>query len=99
MTQKKPPPTNEMSDVVKCYNSRSKQLINGCNANAHHIPCGITDINPTGESLVEYLVYSHLDILNRNNKPNRKKVINLTQRTNHIGNLVKDWCVSDEPSL
>jgi hypothetical protein len=60
-----PPPTKEMRDVIDYCSSRSKQLIIGCDANAHHILWGSHDINPRGESLMEYLVSSNLDILNQ----------------------------------
>jgi hypothetical protein len=98
----KPPPTKEMRDIVNHCKSRGRQLITRCNANAHHILCGSTDINPR-KSLVEYLVTSNLDVLNRENKPtsliSHRKVIDLTLWTNHIGDLVRDWHICDKPSL
>jgi hypothetical protein len=95
-----PPPTKEMRDVIDYCSSRGKQLITGCDANAHHILWWSHGINPRGESLMEYLV----NVLNQGNEPtfvtsNRKEVIDLTLGTNNIGNLVRNWCVSDEPSL
>jgi hypothetical protein len=53
---------------------------------------------------MEYLVNLNLNILNQGNKPtfvisNRREAIDLTLRTNWIGNLVRNWKVSDEPSL
>jgi hypothetical protein len=61
------------------------QLISGCDANAHHIIWGSTDINPQGECLMEYLVSKYLNILNKGNEPtfvisNRKEVIDDTTR-------------------
>jgi hypothetical protein len=46
----------------------------------------------------EYLVSLNLDILKRGNEltfviSNRKEVIDFTQGTNHIGNLVRNWHV------
>ncbi|XP_023727683.1 uncharacterized protein LOC111875571 [Cryptotermes secundus] len=46
-----PPPTKEMRDIVDYCYSRKKQLIIGCDANAHHILWGSTGTNPRGESL------------------------------------------------
>lgn len=51
-----------------------------------------TDINPRGESLVEYPVRLKLDILNTHNEiifmiNNRKEVTDFALGTNHIGNL------------
>jgi hypothetical protein len=51
-----------------------------------------------------YLVSLNLNILNQGNEPTfvtckRKEVIDLTQGTNKISNLLNKWQVSDEPSL
>jgi hypothetical protein len=99
-----PPPTKELRDVIDYCASRKKQLIIGCDANAHHILWGSTGTNPRGASFMEYLVSSNLNILNQGNEPtfvirNKEEVIDLTLGTNRIGNLVSNWHVSDEPSL
>jgi hypothetical protein len=90
-----PPLTKEMRSVINHCNSSGRQLITGCDANAHHILWGSTDINPRGQSLAEHLVSSNMDSINRGNKPtfvisNRREVIDLTLGNNHIGNLVTD---------
>lgn len=94
-------PTSTIQNVNHCKSS-GRQLITRCNANAHHILCESTDINPR-KSLVEYLVTSNLDVLNRENKPisliSHRQVIDLTLWTYHIGNLVRDWHICDKPSL
>jgi hypothetical protein len=79
-------------------------MIVGCDANAHHIIWGSTDINPPAECLMEYLVSTNLNILNKGNEPtsvmsNRKKVIDLTLGTDKIGDLVTTWHIPDEISL
>jgi hypothetical protein len=53
---------------------------------------------------MEYLVSSNLNIHNQGNKPtfvisNRKEVTDLTLGTDWIGNLVRNWHVSDDPPL
>jgi hypothetical protein len=60
--------------------------------------------NTRGESLMEYLVTLNLNILNQGNEPtiiifNRKEVTDFTLGANEIGNLVRHWHVSDEPSM
>jgi hypothetical protein len=60
-----PPPTKELQDVTGYCHSRKKQLIIGCDAKAIHILCGSTGTNPRGESFMEYLVSSNLNILNQ----------------------------------
>jgi hypothetical protein len=54
-----PPPTKEVRDVIDYCTSRKKQLIIGCDANAHHILWGSTDTNPRGVSFMEYLITSN----------------------------------------
>jgi hypothetical protein len=98
------PPTEEERDINEHCQSRKKQLIVGCDANAHHILWGSTGTNPRGDSLMEFLVSLNLNILNRGNEPtfivrNRKEVIDLTLGTIKIGDLVSNWQVSYEPSL
>jgi hypothetical protein len=88
-----PPPTKEMRDVIDYCQSRKRQLMIGCDANAPQILWGSTGINPRRESLLEFLVGSNLNILNHDNEPtfvvcNRKEVIDLTLGTNKINNLV-----------
>jgi hypothetical protein len=99
-----PPPTKEMRDIIDHCQSRKKKLIVGCNANAHHILWVSTGTNPRGESHMEFLVSSNLNIPNQVNEPNfavcnMKEVIDLTLGTNKFGDLVSNWHVSDEPSL
>jgi hypothetical protein len=65
---------------------------------------GVTGTNPRGDSLMEFLVSSNLNILNSGNEPtfvvgNRKEVTDQTLGTNKFGDLVSNWHVSDEKSL
>jgi hypothetical protein len=80
------------------------QLITGCNANAHHIIWGRTDINPQREHVMKYLIGTKLNILNGGNEPtfaisNRKKVIDLTLGTEKIEDLASNWYVPGKISL
>jgi hypothetical protein len=91
-------------DIFEHCRSRKKQVIIGCDANAHHNLWGGTGTNPRGESLMEYLVGSNLNILNRGNEPtfvvrNRKEVFDLTLGSNKIEDLVTNCHVSPDPSL
>jgi hypothetical protein len=99
-----PPPIKEMKDIIDHCQSMETQLIVGCDDNAHRVLWGSTGTNQTGEGLMEFLVSSNLNILNCGNEPtfvvrNRKEVIDLTLRTNKIGDLVSNWHVSDDPSM
>jgi hypothetical protein len=57
------PQRRKLRDVIDYCNNRKKQLIVGCNDNAHHILWGSTGTNPRGESFMEYLGNSNLNIL------------------------------------
>jgi hypothetical protein len=63
-----PPPTKEVRDIIEYCRSRKKQLIMGCDANAHTTLWGSTGSNTRGESLMEFLVSSYLNILNLGNE-------------------------------
>jgi hypothetical protein len=98
-----PLPTEERRNITGYCHSWKNHLIIGCDTNAHHILWGNTGNNPRGESFMEYLATLKLNI-NQGNKPtfvvhNRREVIDLTLGTDKIGNLVANWCISDEPSL
>jgi hypothetical protein len=42
-----PPPSKEVKDIIEYCHSRKKQLIIGCDANAHHTLWGSTGVNPS----------------------------------------------------
>ena len=74
------PPTQEMVSLIEFSKNSKVPLIIGCDANAHHICWGSSDINERGRALLEYLVTTDLDILNKGAKPtfvvtNRQEVI------------------------
>ena len=62
------------------------------------------DINPRDVSLMEYMVGTKLNVLNKSNEAaflniRRRQVIDLTLGTTLIGNLVSEWHVSSEESF
>jgi hypothetical protein len=73
--------------VISHCEIRGKQLITACNATAHHILWGSTDINTRGGSLEQYLVSFNLDNLKQGSTPtfvinDRKEVTELKLGTN-----------------
>ncbi|KAL7726321.1 hypothetical protein ACLKA6_010227 [Drosophila palustris] len=79
-------------------------LIVGCDANAHHTQWGSSNINARGELLLDYLLSTNLEIINRGNDPtfiikDRKEVIDLTLVSHPLSNLITEWKVSDEHSF
>ena len=97
------PPSAMVRDIVQHSAEKKKEILQ-IDANAHHILWGSTDINTRGESLMEYMISTNLNILNKGNEPTflnvgRRQVIDLTLGTTLVGNLVSDWHVSSEDSL
>ena len=97
-------PTRELVELVEYCRDRGLPLIVGCDANAHHLVWGSTDTNSRGTCLLEYLNTTDLEILNRGSTPTfvtsrRQEVIDLTLGTFQLVSDVKNWRVSDEPSL
>jgi hypothetical protein len=97
------PHPGELERLVMGCRARGTHLIDGCDANAHHISLGSSDINNRGESLFDYTMANGLDIMNRGNRPsfvttNRQEVIDITIVTLYAGNFVKDWHVTGKES-
>jgi hypothetical protein len=89
-----------MKGIFQHSAEERKEIILGIDANAHHILWGSTDINPRSESLMEYMLSTKLNILNKGNEPTflnirRRSVIDLTLGTTLVGNLVSDWHVKN----
>ncbi|KAJ8915355.1 hypothetical protein NQ315_008242 [Exocentrus adspersus] len=62
------------------------------------------DVNQRGQDLLEFLISSGLDILNRGTKPtfvtrNRQKMIDITISNSWSSHLVTNWRVSSEVSM
>ena len=98
------PPSREMVSLIEYSNSKKLPLIVGCDANSHHICWGSSNINERGSALLEYLVTTDLDVLNKGTKPtfvisNRQEVIDITLATSDIESYITGWRVSDEESL
>ncbi|KAJ8913176.1 hypothetical protein NQ315_009013 [Exocentrus adspersus] len=91
-------------ELVEWCKSNNLPLIVGCDANAHHTCWGSKDVNQRGQDLLEFLISSGLDILNRGTKPpfvtrNRQEVIDITISNSWSSHLVTNWRVSSEVSM
>ena len=89
--------------VGKCSRGK-KQLILGCDANAHHILWGSSDVNHRGERLIDFILSSNLEILNRGNRPTfknsrRQEVIDISVASLSLSDRINKWHVSEEQSL
>lgn len=98
------PPPEAVKGLMDWCRRNGKQLIMGCDANAHHTVWGSSDINNRGKYLFDYVCASGLDIINRGNKPTfinaiRQEVLDLTLATAYGAQLIKNWRVLAEPSM
>ncbi|KAJ8911899.1 hypothetical protein NQ315_012313 [Exocentrus adspersus] len=98
------PPPRQLMELVEWCKSNNLPLIIGCDANAHHTCWGSKDVNQRGQDLLEFLISSGLDILNRGTKPtfvtrNRQEVIDITISNSWSSHLVTNWRVSSEVSM
>ena len=98
-------PISTLLEGLVNYGSRKNmETIIGCDANAHHVIWGSSDTNKRGEKVLEYLVSSSLQLLNRGNSPTfvnarRGEVIDITLATNMASRIIDNWHVSNEVSL
>lgn len=97
-------PGADVEELVKFCSANGHSLLLGCDANAHHSVWGSSNINSRGESLLEFVSATKLNILNNGNEPtffnkHRKEVIDITLCSREIEDLIRNWRVSDEVSL
>jgi ribonuclease HI len=100
------PPPPDVSRLVKYCSKKRIHLIIGCDANSHHTAWGSTDTRDRGEYLLEFINTNNLVVANIGNKPtyrheglNREEVLDLTICSSFLKDKIKNWHVSDEPSL
>jgi ribonuclease HI len=77
------------------------ELIIGADANAHHTAWGSTDVNARGETLLDYIAGTNLDICNLGNRPtfltrNRQEVLDVTLATVNTAGRIEKWMVDQE---
>ncbi|KAM8702706.1 hypothetical protein ACLKA7_000836 [Drosophila subpalustris] len=99
-----PPPEDITRRLVNDCVTNNIGLLIGCDVNAHHTQWGSTNINKRGELLLDYILTTNLEVLNRGNDPtfvikDRKEVIDLTLASHSISDLINNWKVSSEHSF
>lgn len=95
------PPTKELKEIVDFAQKKNTPIVIGMDANSHHLVWGSSNNNVRGESLLEYIAASNLDICNQGNEPTfinavRREVIDLTLTSSNME--VDRWRVSGEDS-
>ncbi len=88
--------------VMHCENNETP-LVVGCDSNAHHTLWGSTNVNERGELLLEYLMGTQLEIMNRGNTPTfinaiRQEVLDITLVTTDLQSRVEGWHVDPNAS-
>ena len=85
---------------------RSKRLpyVIGMDANAHHTVWGSTNINNRGDELLNFILSSNSELLNKGNVPTfttscRKEVLDVTIASTEGATMINNWHVSMEDSL
>lgn len=97
------PPETVIKLAEHCHR-KGLPLIVGCNANAHHTIWRSTDINNRSRRLLDYLVATDLETLNRGNEPTfqnmlRREVLDIILCSRNLVSEVVGWRVSSKPSL
>jgi ribonuclease HI len=97
------PPSPLVRELADYCRLKSISLIVGCDANAHHTVWASTNCNPRGESILEFILGSDLELCNMGHAPtfitsNRSEVLDLTLVTQGKS-LVNNWRVCEKPSL
>ncbi len=64
-----PLPPKEFMELVEYCTKRKLEILTGCNANAHRIVRGGSDVNSREEDLCEYLMAQKLLVLNEEKAP------------------------------
>jgi hypothetical protein len=101
-SDKRAPSRALRSLVLHCENN-AIPLVVGCDSNAHHTLWGSTNVNERGELLLEYLIGTQLEIMNRGNMPTfinaiRQEVLDLTLVTTDLQSRVEAWHVDPNAS-
>jgi hypothetical protein len=98
-----PPLSREMEELVRYWENENLRLIVGCDSNEHHTVWGSTNCNGRGESLLEFLNFSNLEILNWGSEStfcnaSRQEVIDITLQSYGLLKSITGWEVSRKPS-
>ena len=99
-----PPPSREMAQIISTCDQRQTPVLIGCDANAHHTAWGCQDTNFRGRTLLEYLMSTDLEIINRGHSPTyvgmgHQSIIDITLASQQIAGEVLEWHVSREDSM
>lgn len=97
-------PGRTVTGIQEHSSNTGLPLLLGCDANAHHVLWGSSNINKRGSDLAEFLVSTDLEILNKGKEPTfltktRKEVLDVTFASNSIVDRIENWHVSPAETL
>ena len=95
---------DKMRAHIEFCSKGNKNLILGCDANAHHTAWGSNVYNKCGNELLEDILMYNVCLLNQGNEPtfmtrNRSEVIEITLCNIKCISCIKDWRVLNEITL
>ena len=98
------PFTDLLIETIEFSKEKKLPLLLGCDANAHHVVWGSTDINPRGTALLQFIAMNGLNILNKGNTPtfvtkNRSEVLDITLASEELVDQIRLWKISLTPSF
>ena len=100
----KPPPSENLQNLVGFCRKKNLHLLIACDANAHNVAWGCKDTNERGTHVMDFVLVNSLNILNSGNEPTfanaiRTEILDLTLCTRFLRTKISNWHVSDEMSL
>jgi hypothetical protein len=60
---------DEIKELVAYVSNKGLELLLGCDSNSHREVWGSTDVNPRGESLLDFIMHTTLHIRNTEKEP------------------------------
>jgi hypothetical protein len=96
-------PPVELADLIRYCEKEGEELVVSTDANAHHPLWGMEEHNNRGNQLVEFLISTNIEIVNKGNEPtfigrHTRTIIDLTLATPATAERISNWHVSSEAS-
>lgn len=100
----RPPILEDLERIIAFARERGLPMLIGCDANAHSEVWGSTNTNARGETLIQFLAHTNLEVLNIGNDATfinriRKEVIDITLASRSLVDEISDWRVSSDISM
>ena len=94
------PPPQITQDLIEFCQSKNFNLLLGADANSHNLMWGSTNDNRRGEDLLEYIITTNLEIVNRGSTPTfvnaiRSEVLDITLASLQLIDRISNWAVAD----